>query len=1151
MSVWTTTSRFGRRRPWRMANCLLLESLETRCLPSVTGWPGLLQPLVETEANNTLDQAHDLGNLSLLGQGEAVGTIGTEDTDADVDWYSFTLDRPAQLTATTLNEQGGSTLQSVLGLYTTDPLFQGLLTQDDGAARTGDARVERPLAAGTYYLAVSGSGNRAFHPYLADSGLEGSLGDYGLLITATDLGIDPADIPSVLISEPANAAVLNASPFVLRVGFSAPLDPNSVLADQSVQLFFHPDGTFGDGNELPVMLAAANLNTAGDEIQVLPMAPFGPGYYRLFVAGDSGNAMFVTDLAGNPLGQDVTLDFQIDGREGRAATDPADDTAATARELGDLTGGAVVQVGGAIGDDPAYDPASSDPLLINPAADVDLYHFRIDQPGRHAFIAEAFAGRIGSPLDPGLTLFRVDPDDIDPSDGNLLLVASNDSTLNKSTSTNGLIPLYTDAALFSGLTEGDYYLAVSGSGNVPSIAAGLLPGTGGIFDPNVSHSGENGSTPTGSYVLNVRLQLDEAPPAVVTATPLDGTELGAPPTHLRVQFNEPVNLPWLYQNYQQPTQSDQAAIYLRGADGNDYYPRLVSYDNATNQAEFLLLDALPNGEHALHLSGPQGLTDLAGNPLPGNDPSGDYVIRFTVNSPTRGTTGNPLLWADQEPNDTPGQPQVLGVLFPRELQDGVRIERNFTADPASAPADTGDYYQFSILQQRSYFFFGRPAGTQLTLRNSAGNLVSLTSQQGGAVFLGNLQPGTYVLGISGWTTAQAATVSYQLRITMGGSMENPTPLTVGPAPAYRIRLVTTAPPPPPPTGDTNPPPPPAGDTNPPPPPTGETNPTPPGDTTPPSSGTPGDPVAPPTVPPPGESPLPILSPAVHVPPPASSPPQAPPAETPPAPPQTSTPPGDPAPVVSEVPQLTAVVTPQPILPPPPLRLVLSQPASNPRVAPTSTATLVGGEVTANVGVPSDILTVLRGAPVGGVRGPEQPGMPATERLAFQPPQSSPLDGMLRIVLLTQPPPEHQGGDWSDLPTAQVPQPESPSWQGPATNLPVAVQQYLQRLNQLWKATIDDLFGNGMPLWQPEAGAPPKAEPPAQPEGGAMPPQTDPPESDSMEGGAPPHSSASLAPGWAWLGMGLGLVLPTFTDPRKRPDDPEGTAGDQERRDKAA
>src|SRR5262249_57199299 len=128
----------------------------------------------------------------------------------------------------------------------------------------------------------------------------------------------------------------------------------------------------------------------------------------------------------------------VPGRSGAAGTEggsgpPAvvDDTAATARELGDVTGAGLVQAAGTIGDDPAYDPANFDnPLLANPAADVDLYHFHISGPGRQTVVAEVFAGRLGSPLDPALSLFWLGPD------GRLHLLASNNNTNNDSLAGN-------------------------------------------------------------------------------------------------------------------------------------------------------------------------------------------------------------------------------------------------------------------------------------------------------------------------------------------------------------------------------------------------------------------------------------------------------------------------------------------------------------------------------------------------------------------------------------------------------------------------------------------------------------------------------------------------------------------------------------------
>src|SRR5262249_49666162 len=150
--------------------------------------------------------------------------------------------------------------------------------------------------------------------------------------------------------------------------------------------------------------------------------------------------------------------------------------------------------------------------------------------------------------------------------------------------------------------------------------------------------------------------------------------LNQPPTQLVVKFDKPVNLTQLaFQTYQNPSGDTNPPIYIEAADGTTYIPRFMSYDGASNEATFVMLDALPGGDYRLHLSGANGLDDLGGNPLGGNDPSGDYVVRFTVDAAPRGDGWNPLEWSDQEPNDTIDHPQDLGVLFPDELAAGVTL----------------------------------------------------------------------------------------------------------------------------------------------------------------------------------------------------------------------------------------------------------------------------------------------------------------------------------------------------------------------------------------------------------------------------------------------------------------------------------------------
>ena len=67
----------------------------------------------------------------------------------------------ADVRLTTLDKAAGSPLVSVLSLYEKDPAsFEGfrLLAQSDGTAQGGDARIDRTLTTGTYYVAVAASG---------------------------------------------------------------------------------------------------------------------------------------------------------------------------------------------------------------------------------------------------------------------------------------------------------------------------------------------------------------------------------------------------------------------------------------------------------------------------------------------------------------------------------------------------------------------------------------------------------------------------------------------------------------------------------------------------------------------------------------------------------------------------------------------------------------------------------------------------------------------------------------------------------------------------------------------------------------------------------------------------------------------------------
>ncbi len=471
-----------------------------------------------------------------------------------------------------------------------------------------------------------------------------------------------------------------------------------------------------------------------------------------------------------------------------------DDIPNTANDLGDLTSVVRLQALGAIGDDPFYSYESEDPFAMNPAADVDLYHFTISGNGDYALVGEVLAGRIGSALDPALTLFR-------DNGGVLEFVATNDNTFNPAVSTNGMVPLFSDAALFVGLTAGDYYLAVSSAGNNAEW------GPDGVFDPQSAHSGLNGYS-VGDYVLDLLIYADSDTPQVVGQVfNLPGSpdvellagqvgNLPLSPTHFSLRFSEQVNLQQLaHEAFLQTNSSTVSSVFLQDANGQQYFPRLESYDSTTGTARFLMRDGLPTGALELHVSGPDGLTDLAGHPISGNDPSGDYVVRFTVDGPVRGSNGNSTTWTSGPANDSAEQPQDFGVLFPHELQAGVHFVRAGSA--AVSVNDGGDFFRFEVLQHQSYFFTltdsGDTPAAVFELLDANGQVISMNRSGGGEVLLGPLNPGVYILHVGSWSADASSGVAYQVAITLGGVSENPTPLTSGAGSAVGIRLLSNGP----------------------------------------------------------------------------------------------------------------------------------------------------------------------------------------------------------------------------------------------------------------------------------------------------------------------------------------------------------------------
>jgi hypothetical protein len=827
-----------------------LEPLEDRLLLSSMAWPEWLAPQPALAAAlATLDSAQALGfvanpdSQAPFQAASATGSIVDQGGAGTVDWYSFTLDEASDVRLATFDATGGNHLNGVLSLYNTNPLDpfyplsftappfdpqqHRLLAQEDAAT----APLERKLAAGTYFVAVSGQGNRYFNPFLAESGYAGDTGDYRLLVTTTPLPLGPNDGPAVLsvdfASDPTGAPVLHGSPLAIYVGFSSPIDPSTVSLWQpwslpgdpppTVQLTYNPTGEFGSENDRPIVFTGFYYSPVAKELQLQPAAPLGPGFYRLTLAGNPGDLFnpVLTDATNtfnigqnhdHASGQDFATTFQIDGSEGTVGSEAlADDTPASAHQLPPLTQNQLVQVAGTIGDDPAYDPSLPPPdpsagaplYLFNPASDVDLYHIQISGTGSYSFAVEVFAGRLGSTLDAAVSLFRLDASN--PASP-LQLIASNDNSSNTALTSDGRSrPLFTDPVLDVGLGAGDYYLAISASGNMPDMS-GTDPGANGVFDPNVSHSGSNGNS-TGAYVLNILLQPAVPAPRVSATSISAGAVLTSPPSRLTVTFDSHVNVATLAnQAFNATSESTVSGVFLVGPDDQRYFPRLESYSVATHQAEFLLLDRLPNGINELHLSGAHGLTAFGGVRLAGNDASGDYVLAFAVDDPT--APSDPLNRSG-DASATPSDVQDLGILFPHELQTGVTVTGTLAAPKADGTPDC-DRYTIELLQPQKYHFTltgspDAPDALQLTITDAAGAVVNALSQDTPNALFGNLLPGSYTVRICGSSSDGPAPGPYQLLITLLNVPENPPPLSIGATPVLQIRS-TNNPAPLPPTG---------------------------------------------------------------------------------------------------------------------------------------------------------------------------------------------------------------------------------------------------------------------------------------------------------------------------------------------------------------
>ncbi len=166
------------------------------------------------EIGHALGLAHSYDIPSIMGAGLAGEPVFPGDYDtvhlsqlfpaigSDVDTYRFTLATAGTFSAQTVVARPGqvatSPLDSVLSLYRQDSVTgkrELIARNDDYFGR--DSFVGLELEPGTYFVAVSSTGNTSFNPEVSDSGYGGrSAGDYRL-----ELGFQPRSTAATTVSD--------------------------------------------------------------------------------------------------------------------------------------------------------------------------------------------------------------------------------------------------------------------------------------------------------------------------------------------------------------------------------------------------------------------------------------------------------------------------------------------------------------------------------------------------------------------------------------------------------------------------------------------------------------------------------------------------------------------------------------------------------------------------------------------------------------------------------------------------------------------------------------------------------------------------------------------------------------------------------------
>jgi hypothetical protein len=518
----------------------------------------------------------------------------------------------------------------------------------------------------------------------------------------------PAGVLVAALVEPAPGSVLTAAPGALVLSFNRPIN-RATLGSVLFLAALDADSEWE-------ALDAGVLDLSGMVLSVPLGRALGPGPYQVLAAPGSDLA----DLDGNPLVADgqplVVGGFEV--AAARAVTLEA------AADLGSLVGGRVVAVAGDLD------------FEANPHA-VALYKVTLPAGAFWRLGLEVAAERDGGTLDSALALL----------DGLGRPIA---------TAEFGRSDFPDDPYLFAGLDPGDYYLGVSGTGDLPDRPDGYDPASGSAGTDPQAQAG-------GAFTLRVVADPIDGPIRVLDFA-VDRADPRDPrPTGFTLGFSGAVRIDTA--NDQQ-NQGLDAAVEVIDQDGYPWPITASRYDESEARISYLFRRSLPGGRYTVLLPEGGGLVDLAGlAPVAPGLPRG-VLGTFTVVA--RG----------------PGEdPYDLGALLLDDALDGIPVAGELS------PGQSIDV-RLVVTQPGLYKLQGGHTGAGLAIsRIGSDGTIALDPGEPeglGGPNLAFLRPAEYVLR---YRATGPGPVAFQFKLWLTLTPERIVFNGVGQGPALSLRLI--------------------------------------------------------------------------------------------------------------------------------------------------------------------------------------------------------------------------------------------------------------------------------------------------------------------------------------------------------------------------